>query len=192
VPAYQPCTAPNRQHGAPLAVDSCSPPRQVSSELTVGTLDANGQAANSVGSVRYDVMPGDETTPADEADVAIAVSLTDVRKASDLSDYTGELRADASVRLTDRLNGPGANEPGTTEDFQFPVTVPCAATPAGGIGGTCSVSTTFDAVMPGSAPEGKRANWQLGTIEVFDGGPDGLASTASGDALFADQGVFTP
>lgn len=192
VPAYEPCTAPNRQHGAALAIDSCSPPRQTSTELTVGTLDANGNAANSVGSVRYDVMPGDETTPEDEADVAFAVSLTDVRRASDLSDYTGELRADTSVRLTDQLNGPGGDEPGTTEDFRFPVTVPCAATTPTGIGGACSISTTFDAVMPGSAPEGKRANWQLGPIEVFDGGPDDLASTTSGDTLFADQGVFAP
>ena len=53
--AYNQCTSPNSQHGAPLSVGSCSPPEQASDYLTVGTLDANGQAANSTGSVRYDV-----------------------------------------------------------------------------------------------------------------------------------------
>ena len=46
------------------------------------------------------------------------------------------------------------------------------------------MSTTFDAVMPGAVPEGKRSIWQLGQIEVYDGGSDGLAATA-GNTLFA-------
>jgi hypothetical protein len=32
---------------------------------------------------------------------------------------------------------------------------------------------------------------ELGTIQVFDGGPDGDADTP-GDSLFATQGVFVP
>ena len=43
VPAYQECTAPDRTHGPPLAFPSCASPQQESSELTVGTPDANGQ-----------------------------------------------------------------------------------------------------------------------------------------------------
>ena len=70
--------------------------------------------------------------------------------------------------------------------------MPCAATPADAtIGSTCSVSTTFDAVTPGSVPEGKRSIWELGQVQVFDGGPDGVASTP-GNSLFAVQGVFVP
>src|SRR6185312_10670410 len=49
VPAYEPCTAPNRTHGPPLAFGSCAPPQQSSSDLTLGTPDANGQPAVSVG-----------------------------------------------------------------------------------------------------------------------------------------------
>ena len=53
------------------------------------------------------------------------------------------------------------------------------------------MSTTFDAVAPGSVPEGKRAIWELDAIEVFDGGTDGIASTAP-NTLFARQGIFVP
>ena len=50
---------------------------------------------------------------------------------------------------------------------------------------------TADAVTPGSVPEGKRSIWELGQVQVFDGGPDGVASTP-GNSLFAVQGVFVP
>ena len=43
VPAYAQCTGGNRQHGPPLAFSSCNPPQQTSSQLTVGTPDANGR-----------------------------------------------------------------------------------------------------------------------------------------------------
>jgi hypothetical protein len=38
---------------------------------------------------------------------------------------------------------------------------------------------------------GTRAIWELGRLEVYDGGPDGQASTSPND-LFAVQGVFVP
>ena len=44
VPAYTPCATPNRVHAAPLNYGSCSPTTQSSGQLTVGTMDANGQA----------------------------------------------------------------------------------------------------------------------------------------------------
>ncbi len=52
VPAYEPCSSPNRQHAAPLTFGSCNPPAQTSGHLTVGTPDANGKPAVSVGSTR--------------------------------------------------------------------------------------------------------------------------------------------
>ena len=39
---------------------------------------------------------------------------------------------------------------------------------------------------------GNRAIWELGEIDVFDGGPDGQAATTSGNTLFAQQGLFVP
>jgi Beta-propeller repeat len=180
--AYEPCASPNRMHGGPLAGNSCNPPKQSSDQLTVGTLDANGKPANAAGSVRYDVIP---------ADVRIAVSMADVRKQSDLSDYTGDLRADQTLRITDRYNGPSLNEAATLQDVSFPLTVPCSATADATIGGTCSATTTANALAPGVLTAGNRTTWQIGQVQVFDGGPDGNADTAP-NTVFAREGLFVP
>jgi hypothetical protein len=99
VPAYAPCTGSgNRTHGAPLPFPSCAPPSQTSGTLTVGTPDANGQAARSIAKVFYATRPGD---------LAIAATISDVRNRSDLSDYTGQLQLVTDIRITDRNNNPG-------------------------------------------------------------------------------------
>jgi hypothetical protein len=59
------------------------------------------------------------------------------------------------------------------------------------VGSTCAVSTTANAVVPSSVQGSTRAIWELGRLEVYDGGPDGQASTQVND-LFAVQGVFVP
>ncbi|HZO59483.1 MAG TPA: penicillin acylase family protein [Solirubrobacterales bacterium] len=194
VPAFKACAAPNRQHGPPLAFGSCNPPEQRSSYLTVGAPDANGRVANSTGSVTLRVVPGNPLTPADEADVNLRLALTDVRKQSDLSDYTGQLQIESVVRITDRDNDEGAgggSDPATVSDFPLDAPATCTATPDTTIGGTCNLVTTLDAVVPGVIGEGDRASWELGALQVFDGGADGLLSTAP-NTLFARQGVFVP
>jgi hypothetical protein len=182
VPAYKQCTSADDQHGAPLAYGSCSHPQQTSNYLTVGTPDANGERAGSIGSVLYQVIPGD---------LHIAVSTTDVRNKSDLSEYTGELQADQTLRITDPKNGPSQTETATTQDIRFPVAVPCAATADTTIGSTCAVSTSANAIVPGAVTANSRAIWELGQVKVFDGGASGVAG-ASGATLFEDQGVFVP
>jgi hypothetical protein len=159
----------------------------------VGTLDANGQPAKFAGLTRLDVLPGNSSTPANEADVNVGIDLSDVRKRSDLSDYAGELGAVTTVRITDKFNsGPGGDsDPATVSDLPFPITVPCSATTDTTIGGACSVHTSFNSILPGTAIENNRANWQVGEFQVFDGGSDGLAST-SPNTLFARQGIFIP
>jgi hypothetical protein len=178
VPAYVACTAANRTHGPPLAFDSCAPPAQTSAQLTVGTPDANGEPAQSAGFLRLGAVLGDPGTPADEADVNVDLSITDVRVAGTLADYTGNVQATLGVRLTDGTNGPQA---ATVSDFTFTIPASCAAT-GGSIGSTCSVATTFDAVVPGSVQERRRAIWALNQVEVRDGA----------SAVFARQGVFVP
>jgi Arylsulfotransferase (ASST) len=190
VPAFNQCASPDRTHGAPLAFDSCSSP-STSSLLTIGTPDANGQSANSVGYVAYNAILGDPSTAADEADMKVKVGLSDVRRKSDLSDYTGELQARGSIRITDRLNGTNEDEAATMQDTELPVTVPCVGTDATSVGATCTVVTTFDAILPGTVVEGKRATWQIGPAQVFDGGTSETAG-ASDAQLFEDQGVFVP
>jgi glucose/arabinose dehydrogenase len=193
VPAYQQCSAPNRTHGPPLEWGSCAPPVERSAQLTVGTSDANGEDANSSGFVRLAVKPGDPDPSADEADVRLVFELTDVRRRSGLADYTGELRASVATRITDKDNPPpvsGASD-GTVADNSFAFTAPCTETSSTAIGATCAATTTVEAITPGAIKEGKRAIWQLGAIEVFDGGPDGDADTTP-NTLFATQGVFVP
>jgi hypothetical protein len=191
VVAYQPCTAPNREHGPPLAFGSCNPPQQSSAALTVGTPDANGNAARMVGFVRYGVQPGDPSTPADEADVSIAIVINDVRRRSNLADYTGEVLVHHTLRITDRFNGDAENEPGTMVEHDFPIFPPCNATADPAKGADCSLTTTADSVVPGAIKEGKRTIWQLGKVNVFDGGADGFPSTFPND-VFLTQGIFVP
>jgi hypothetical protein len=191
VPAYTACASPNRTHGPPLAHGSCAPPAQRSAELTVGTPDANGQAAESVGLLRMRTLTGDPGTAADEADLRLTVSVTDVRRRAGLGDYGGELEARTSLRLTDRYNGSSQGESATMSDFAFEWVVPCAPTADASVGSACSSSTTADALIPGAAREGSRAVWQLGQASVADGGSDGIGSTDP-NGTFAVQGVFVP
>lgn len=200
VPAYRACTTPNEAHGSPLSVPSCEPPIQLSTYLTVGTLDANGASANSVGSVRLDVKNNPSPTP---SDVLINARITDVRCNGGVStcgpanslagaDYTGELQATTQLRITDRYNSPSGSDPATASDISFPVSVPCSSTPDMTIGGTCAISTTANAVLPGSVQTDNRAIWQLSQVQVTDGGEDGVASTTTDNTLFMKEGVFVP
>jgi hypothetical protein len=189
VPAYKPCTAPNRSHGAPLAFPSCKPPQQASNYLTLGTPDANGQGAKSVGVVFLAVRPNNP--PTSPTDIVMVISVSDVRNKSDLSDYTGELREVAYWRITDNYNGPSLTESATMVDIPLPVTVPCSVTADLPVGSTCAVRTTANAVIPGSVKAGKREVVGLDQVQVYDGGSDGNVGTG-GDTLFLDQGVFIP
>ena len=181
VPAYNQCTSPNRTHGTPLSSGSCAPPVQSSNFLTLGTPDANGAAANGIASVRLITSSGD---------VRINLSATDVRKKSDLTDYSGQLKLSTTLRITDRNNGP--TETGTTQDGPLSYTVPCTATPTDStVGSSCSVNTTANAVSPGTVGANYRTIWQLGKIDVYDGGADGVAGTDP-NTLFLTQGVFVP
>ena len=191
VPAYDACASPNRVHGPPLDGASCDPPAQSSPHLTVGTFDANGSQANSQGFVMLSALPGAPGTPEDEADVAVQLSLTDVRNRTGLTDYTGELQLRSALRITDGASGAAADEPATVQSLDLPVTAACAATADTAVGATCGVLTTFDAIAPGVVDEGARAVWALGQVEVLDGGADGDVDTP-GNAVFARQGILVP
>jgi dipeptidyl aminopeptidase/acylaminoacyl peptidase len=195
VPAYKRCTAPNTSHGSPLAYGSCKPPSQASSYLTVGTPDANGQAAHAAGYVLMRAFSCPACAgPGPNADVRLDVSITDVRKKSDLSDYNGALQADAALRITDQNNTPNPGGPGaaTVSDTHFPFTVPCATTADASVGSTCSVSTSANTVVPGAVVTAQRAIWELGQVQVYDGGADGSAATTADNTLFMDEGIFVP
>jgi hypothetical protein len=181
VPAYKQCTAPNRSHGAPLDYSSCNPPQQTSDYLTLGTMDANGQPAESTGVVKFAVRP---------QDVLLVFVITDVRNKSDLSDYTGGLQEVVNWRLTDHYNGPSLTESATMLDIPFPANMPCGTTITDD-GAICGMQTSVNAIVPGTAKAGQRAVVELGQVLVYDGGADGDPATAP-NTLFLDQGIFVP
>jgi hypothetical protein len=192
VPAFEECTSADAAHGAPLAVPSCNPPEPASDHLTVGTPDSNGRPAGFTGDIQLKVVGESPIDPenGDQADVEIRASLADVRRRSDLFDYTGELQALLTLRITDRHNGGDNDDPATSTDVPFAFTVPCAAT-AGPEGASCSVTTSADGVTAGVVRESRRAVWELDQVRVLDGGADGNAETPD-NTLFAVQGTFTP
>ena len=184
VPAYAQCTAPDREHGPPLAFGSCSPPVPESGALTAGAAPAGMS-----GFVRYGALPGDPSTPADEADLALRVEIADVRVQGTLEDYAGEVEAQAMTRMTDRTGSDG--DPATAIDVRFALTTPCAATAATTVGSTCSLTSTLDTLIPGAVVEKQRTILGLGQVSVIDGGADGDADTEP-NAVFLRQGIFVP
>jgi len=204
VPAFNQCTSANRTHGPPLAFPSCNPPVQTSTAITVGEPTANGAAANSVGSIRISVVVG-VPGPPDDSDVNLVGNSTDIRckagtaacgsaNAADGADYTGELEGNAQIRISDHYNAVapgGGTDAATVIDIPFPVTTPCTATASTSIGSTCNISTSANAVVPGSVKDGKRAVVEIQQIQVSDGGPDGVAATTP-NTLFSVQGIFIP
>jgi hypothetical protein len=196
LPAYAACETPNSSHVGPLTAGSCAPPVQESSLLTQSSL-GRGQAW-----ARLEVRNGDPGTPADEADVAISALVSDVRNAGDGSDYGGSLILRTPMRVTDRANG-GGNESATVTDASIGVPVDCQPTASADLGGSCSVSTTIDTLVPGFARERKFAVISTFQLSVEDAGADGTIESpgagqcpldcGSGDERpFLMQGVFAP
>jgi hypothetical protein len=199
VPIYERCAREgggrpaDTTHGAPLSYPACKDPELISGMLTFGTPDANGKQANSVGVFAMATKVGDPSTPANEADVKLDMSLTDVRLQNGLADYTGQLQLSLDSRITDLGNGPNADEGGTMKDFYWTATVPCAATGSTSIGATCALKTTVNSLVPNTIKEGRRTIWeQHDHIHVFDGGEDRLAATEDDNLLIAVQGYFVP
>ena len=214
VPAYNACAgaAINRTHGPPLAFPSCNPPVQTSASLTIGSPDANGAPANSVGFIKISVLAGTPGLPED-SDVNLVMSITDVRckagvlacsgvaNAADGADYTGELHANAQIRITDHWNAVAAGggpDAATVIDIPFPVTATCTATASTAIGGACAVTTTANAVVGGPGPwadpavkDTKRGIIEVSQVQVTDGGTDGIMGTTP-NTLFEVQGIFIP
>jgi hypothetical protein len=205
VPAFGQCGAANRTHGPPLAFPSCNPPVPASSFLTVGTPDANGAPAKSLGFVKVAVRtnPG----PPVQSEIVITSRVTDVRCKAGTSacgnantiggaDYTGELQANATIRITDHYNATspgGGPDPATLIDIPFPINIPCVSTSDPEVGGLCDLAF---APQPGPVPNetwfnGKRVVVEITQFEVSDGGSDGVVATTP-NTVFMRQGIFIP
>ena len=175
------CGSPNRRHAAPLSFESCNPPQAESAQLTVGTPDANGKPANSTGAlrlVRASRRPGDAGGRSRRGDL-LQRSPTCAR-ARTCPTTPVSCRSHRRCGITDRNSGPGrpGRQPSATLSFRMTPALLAdrrhrrSARPA-------RSSRRFERVLPGSVTEGKRAIWQLGQVEVSDGGPDGNAASTA-------------
>jgi hypothetical protein len=198
VPEYQACTSPNSVHVAPLDSPACTPPSEQSSLLTTSA------AGKGWGFARFTVTPGNPGTPANEADVSIMASATDVRNAGGgSSDYTGDVLLRTAMRVTD--GGSTGGEPATVQDSRLDVPVACAASPNPALGSACAISTTANTLVPGFAQEERRTIISALSVSLTDAGLDGTVTSAPGpgldcppecgsgdEATFLRQGLFAP
>jgi len=196
---------PPDRHGPPLSFGSCSSPSPTSQFVTVGAPDANGAAAKFVGSVRFTAYLGVPGPPHD-TQAFLETSLTDIRcgpaattcgsgNAAGGPDYTGELGAVFTFRITDHFNAvnPGGGvDPATMTDYTLPVWFSCSATADATVGSSCSAFINISGRIPGWTPEGKRSNFEMSQAQIYDGGADGLGSSTGDNTLFAVQGLFVP
>ncbi len=183
-PPTNACTTPNRQHAAPLNFASCNPPTQTSTQLTLGTPDANLKPAASVSSLRIGVIPAPRR-PA--------------RRRRGEPDHLGHRRPQRQrphrLHRQPRDAGPAADHrqvqhalprrtgTGHRGGLHLHLERPLFRhEPIRNIGADCSLFTTADTLLPGSALEGRRAIWQTDQIEVRDGAGQ----------PFLRQGVFVP
>ena len=210
VTAFDQCTSSNRTHGPPLAFPSCNPPAASSSFLTVGTPDANGAPAKSVGFMKYQVVRiGTPGPPDDDTNVEFSLQVSDVRCKAGTSacgnanaaggpDYVGEIQGDAMLSISDHWNGvvpEGGPDAATIIDIPNPVTAVCSNTADTSIGGSCTITGNVQPMFPdgGCNCEGKRMVIEVGQIFVRDGGPDGLvASQPEQNTVFLREGIFIP
>ena len=155
MPAYKQCTSPNSQHVTPLAEFVLRPTR-----ARVQHIDHGNHGQDD----RYgplDTVPGNTGTPADEADVRVNVSTTDVRKQADGTDYAGNLIFRLALRVSDRGTGTSEGLSGTVGDSDISLPINCTTTGDSTIGSSCSINTTIDTLVPNFAREGKRRSSRL-------------------------------
>jgi hypothetical protein len=207
-PTFTPCPSgsANATHQTPLAAASCNPPAPSSSLVAVGP--------ESLGFTRLIVLGPGQCAPFDATrcypDVTIRVGVTDVHSGSptgpdyDTSNPSGQdltlaatlpgQQAGNGLQATDLYNQAagqaGFNDPATVTPLSFPVPVGCSPV-AGAAGSVCGATTTANALVPGSAVAGKRAIWELGEIQLYDQGGNGVPGDAD-DHVFEAQGVFAP
>jgi len=211
VPSYQACTSANSTHHGPLSGASCNPPVPGST----GT-NAVSMGPSALAFERLIVLTSGTCAPFDSTkcypDITMRVNATDIHNGTTGtgSDYdpTGAAAQDLTavytlpggstgdaLRITDANNqvlpDPAFNKAATVVPLAFPLPMDCANTVDPVLGSTCNVQTTANTLVPGAIVANKRADIELGQIQVLDKGTDGSAGNAD-DRVFAVQGIFVP
>jgi len=230
--------ANTRSHASPLPFGSCTPPIVNATRVVTGTNTVSQGTSNITLSVVCQppapstAVPPCSTTAGDNEDVRISTNSSDVRcktntavtghcptpaNTNGTNDYNGQVVGTSSIRITDSNNGPAGTTTGgttaaTVTDIPFSVGIQCAASASTTIGGTCNAVTSADAIFPGfpgkTVVEGKKGVVQIGQIQVFDTGSDGVGTAnplpgagacppacivnAGTDVLSFEEGLYLP
>jgi hypothetical protein len=164
--AFDDCGA-GPTHDPPFGGTTCGPPRQSSSDLTVGEPTVNGKPANMVGYVRISTLS--------PSNGKVEVSISDVRCktlfangcGTLLGDYTNFVRLGLQYQITDRAAAGGSAA--TVALAILSANVPCTATADPNTGSTCQLTTDLNTMVPGAVVNGKRASWVLLKATIYDG-----------------------
>jgi hypothetical protein len=175
-------------HGPPFSVAACQPPGYLPG--TMARLGPEGSSA-----VDLTAIEGNLILPGDQADLAIALSAPDVRTAAG-ADYDPQpsgqdLTLATKWRLSDTMNGAGADESGTLVDFDFTTPVVCSPSSDPALGSSCDVNTSADAIVPAVIQEGRSMVLQTFRARLLDSGVNSTPGDAD-DREFASQGVLVP
>lgn len=173
-------------HGPPLAFSSCNPPGYVP-----GTVARMGNLAVSIFDSRavLGVTTG-SPAPGDQADFSVYADVVDVHTAAG-AEYLSGARLVARLRITDSYNGPSLADPATTLDFEISAPTTCTATPSSPARSRCLVSTSADALTPGTVKENKDMVIQAFRPRMYDSGVDGVLGNGD-DRTFAVPGIYIP
>jgi hypothetical protein len=150
---------------------------------------------SSQSSAQMTVAPGDtDPTNGNQANVAIAASLTDIQSTAG-GDYNpnasgADLTAVTRLRFTDKANGYGGLSATATE-YDFKVPIDCSSTSNPSVGSSCSANTTANVLVPGLIQEQRQTVVQAFRVRIDDSGANGIRGD-SDDRIFATQGVFVP
>ena len=159
--------------------------QHLSPTLTVGVGDGRPAFSRSVGSVRINALRA--RGGADDADVRIRLSITNVMRKSDLSDYTGELGVDLSLQMTDREGAVAQTSMAVRRSRHRSLHRHDVDDRRRHL----LLDTTVEALSPSAITEGARAIFELGPIRVRDGG-DEDADTRRATACWRRRVALNP
>jgi len=215
----------NNSHVPPLAFPSCTGSAGPNLNSNLLTTHATGLGG---GSARLDVLcttfagdvPPCLANAGDQEDIKVVANATDVQcrdpvaqpncnTAANGSDYNGKVIGRSDVRITDHSNptvcgnatGTGCGV-GTMSDIPFSIIVQCANDASTATGGTCTINTTIDALVPDAVKERQRGVIGVFSVKTMDAGADNLVDAGVGgcppicgtgdENTAAVQGLFVP
>jgi len=223
VTAMNPCTAPagnpaGMKHGGTLAFASCQTGMgtsgPTSTNISFGSPGSPAPApAQGTGFARICTSAGcGGLAPANAAgDMKVESVIMDVRctgstncapagpggsnnGAQTTQDYTGQVRLETTLRITDHANG--GTTSGTLRDVPVDFPGACVLNAGTGalsapIGGTCTVNTSLNARYgAGASAAGRLANIEVENVSIRDGSVSGT-SPATGLTAYS-EGILIP